>query len=120
MLHCVFFKHSFSWPNAAHVYHTLLELMEDMKIYFDHMEAMNKLKFVPSDLSLSHGLICYTGVTYEAVHWSGIPLKRTASKGPAGTIISYLSGEMNRERIDTCTGNPDVLDCLYYSSADYG
>lgn len=48
-----------------------LEAMEDLRILFDYLEAMDKLKFISFDLSLARGLDYYTGVIYEAVCMSG-------------------------------------------------
>lgn len=47
------------------------EAMEDLRILFDYLEAMDKLKFISFDLSLARGLDYYTGVIYEAVCMSG-------------------------------------------------
>ena len=48
-----------------------LEAMEDMRILFEYLEAMDKLKFISFDLSLARGLDYYTGVIYEAVCMNG-------------------------------------------------
>jgi len=47
------------------------EAMEDLRILFEYLEAMGKLKFISFDLSLARGLDYYTGVIYEAVCMSG-------------------------------------------------
>ena len=48
-----------------------LEAMEDMRILFEYLDAMDKLKFISFDLSLARGLDYYTGVIYEAVCMNG-------------------------------------------------
>ena len=48
-----------------------LDAMEDLRILFDYLEAMGKLKFMSFDLSLARGLDYYTGMIYEAVCLSG-------------------------------------------------
>jgi histidyl-tRNA synthetase len=48
-----------------------LDAMEDMKILFEYLDAMDKLKFISFDLSLARGLDYYTGVIYEAVCMNG-------------------------------------------------
>ena len=53
---------------AAFGQHTeALTALEDLKIMFNYLEAMGKLKYVSFDLSLARGLDYYTGVIYEAV-----------------------------------------------------
>jgi histidyl-tRNA synthetase len=47
------------------------EAMEDLRILFEYLEAMGKLKFISFDLSLARGLDYYTGVIYEAVCMNG-------------------------------------------------
>jgi hypothetical protein len=39
-----------------------LEAMEDLRICFDYLDAMDKLRFISFDLSLARGLDYYTGV----------------------------------------------------------
>eukprot|EP00957_Ditylum_brightwellii_P054974 4166688-Ditylum_brightwellii.AAC.1 len=41
--------------------------MEDLRILFEYLEAMDKLKLISFDLSLAHGLDYYMGIIYEAV-----------------------------------------------------
>ena len=48
-----------------------MEAMEDMRILFEYLEAMDKLHFISFDLSLARGLDYYTGVIYEAVCMNG-------------------------------------------------
>jgi histidyl-tRNA synthetase len=48
-----------------------LEAMEDLRILFEFLEAMDKLKYISFDLSLARGLDYYTGVIYEAVCMNG-------------------------------------------------
>lgn len=48
-----------------------MEAMEDMRILFEYLDAMDKLKFISFDLSLARGLDYYTGVIYEAVCMNG-------------------------------------------------
>ena len=43
-----------------------MEAMEDLRICFGYLEAMDSLKFMSFDLSLARGLDHYTGVIYEA------------------------------------------------------
>eukprot|EP00957_Ditylum_brightwellii_P070497 5356927-Ditylum_brightwellii.AAC.1 len=47
------------------------EVMEDLRILFEYLEAMDKLKFISFDLSLARRLDYYTGFIYEAVYMLG-------------------------------------------------
>jgi len=47
------------------------EAMEDLRILFEYLDAMDRLQYVRFDLSLARGLDYYTGVIYEAVCVSG-------------------------------------------------
>mmetsp|Transcript_14171 Transcript_14171/g.16041 ORF Transcript_14171/g.16041 Transcript_14171/m.16041 type:complete len:991 (+) Transcript_14171:123-3095(+) len=48
-----------------------LNAMEDLRILFEYLDAMDKLKYISFDLSLARGLDYYTGVIYEAVCMNG-------------------------------------------------
>ncbi len=43
------------------------EAVQELKLLFEYMEAMDTLKYVSFDLSLARGLAYYTGLIYEAV-----------------------------------------------------
>lgn len=47
------------------------EALEDLRILFEYLEAMDKLRFILFDVSLARGLDYYTGVIYKAVCMNG-------------------------------------------------
>merc|ERR1712157_381768 len=63
--------------------------MEDLRLLFEYLEAMDRLKFVSFDLSLARGLDYYTGVIYEAVCLSGTT--QVGSIGGGGRYDNLVS-----------------------------
>jgi len=79
-----------------------LEAMEDLRILFDYLEAMDKLKFVSFDLSLARGLDYYTGVIYEAVCMSGN--NQVGSIGGGGRYDNLVSMFQEAGKQTPCVG----------------
>jgi len=79
-----------------------LEAMEDLRILFDYLEAMDKLKFVTFDLSLARGLDYYTGVIYEAVCMSGNT--QVGSIGGGGRYDNLVSMFQEAGKVTPCVG----------------
>ena len=79
-----------------------LEAMEDLRILFDYLEAMDKLKFVSFDLSLARGLDYYTGVIYEAVCMSGNT--QVGSIGGGGRYDNLVSMFQEAGKVTPCVG----------------
>lgn len=78
------------------------EAMEDLRILFDYLEAMDKLKFVTFDLSLARGLDYYTGVIYEAVCMSGNT--QVGSIGGGGRYDNLVSMFQEAGKVTPCVG----------------
>ena len=79
-----------------------LEAMEDLRILFEYLEAMGKLKFVSFDLSLARGLDYYTGVIYEAVCMSGNT--QVGSIGGGGRYDNLVSMFQEAGKVTPCVG----------------
>jgi histidyl-tRNA synthetase len=79
-----------------------LEAMEDLKILFEYLDAMGKLKFMSFDLSLARGLDYYTGVIYEAVCLSGTT--QVGSIGGGGRYDNLVSMFQEAGKITPCVG----------------
>jgi histidyl-tRNA synthetase len=79
-----------------------LDAMEDLKILFEYLDAMGKLKFMSFDLSLARGLDYYTGVIYEAVCLSGTT--QVGSIGGGGRYDNLVSMFQEAGKITPCVG----------------
>ena len=79
-----------------------LEAIEDLRILFEYLEAMGKLKFVSFDLSLARGLDYYTGVIYEAVCMSGNT--QVGSIGGGGRYDNLVSMFQGAGKVTPCVG----------------
>lgn len=79
-----------------------LEAMEDLRILFEYLEAMDKLKFVTFELSLARGLDYYTGVIYEAVCMSGNT--QVGSIGGGGRYDNLVSMFQEAGKVTPCVG----------------
>jgi histidyl-tRNA synthetase len=79
-----------------------LQAMEDLRILFEYLEAMDKLKFVSFDLSLARGLDYYTGVIYEAVCMSGNT--QVGSIGGGGRYDNLVSMFQEAGKVTPCVG----------------
>lgn len=79
-----------------------LDAMEDLRILFDYLDAMGKLKFMSFDLSLARGLDYYTGVIYEAVCLSGTT--QVGSIGGGGRYDNLVSMFQEAGKITPCVG----------------
>ena len=78
------------------------EALEDLRILFDYLEAMGKLKFISFDLSLARGLDYYTGVIYEAVCMSGEA--QVGSIGGGGRYDNLVSMFQEAGKQTPCVG----------------
>lgn len=78
------------------------DALEDLRILFDYLEAMGKLKFISFDLSLARGLDYYTGVIYEAVCMSGNT--QVGSIGGGGRYDNLVSMFQEAGKITPCVG----------------
>jgi histidyl-tRNA synthetase len=78
------------------------EAMEDLRILFEYLEAMDKLKFISFDLSLARGLDYYTGVIYEAVCMSGEA--QVGSIGGGGRYDNLVSMFQEAGKQTPCVG----------------
>ena len=78
------------------------EAMEDLRILFEYLEAMDKLRFVSFDLSLARGLDYYTGVIYEAVCMSGNT--QVGSIGGGGRYDNLVSMFQEAGKVTPCVG----------------
>jgi len=78
------------------------EAMEDLRIMFEYLEAMEKLKYVSFDLSLARGLDYYTGVIYEAVCLSG--KTQVGSIGGGGRYDNLVSMFQEAGKQTPCVG----------------
>lgn len=76
--------------------------MEDMRILFEYLEAMDKLKFISFDLSLARGLDYYTGVIYEAVCMNGNT--QVGSIGGGGRYDNLVSMFQEAGKVTPCVG----------------
>jgi len=79
-----------------------LKAMEELKIMFEYLEAMDKLKFISFDLSLARGLDYYTGVIYEAVCMSGNT--QVGSIGGGGRYDNLVSMFQEAGKQTPCVG----------------
>lgn len=78
------------------------QAMEDLRILFEYLEAMDKLKFISFDLSLARGLDYYTGVIYEAVCMSGN--SQVGSIGGGGRYDTLVSMFQEAGKQTPCVG----------------
>ncbi len=78
------------------------EAMEDLKICFEYLEAMDKLQFISFDLSLARGLDYYTGVIYEAVCMNGNT--QVGSIGGGGRYDNLVSMFQEAGKVTPCVG----------------
>ena len=78
------------------------EAMEDLKILFKYLEAMDKLKYISFDLSLARGLDYYTGVIYEAVCMNGNT--QVGSIGGGGRYDNLASMFQEAGKATPCVG----------------
>jgi len=79
-----------------------MEAMEDLRICFEYLEAMDKLKFISFDLSLARGLDYYTGVIYEAVCMNGNT--QVGSIGGGGRYDNLVSMFQEAGKATPCVG----------------
>mmetsp|Transcript_1016 Transcript_1016/g.1466 ORF Transcript_1016/g.1466 Transcript_1016/m.1466 type:complete len:867 (-) Transcript_1016:303-2903(-) len=79
-----------------------LDAMEDLRILFEYLGAMDKLKFISFDLSLARGLDYYTGVIYEAVCMSG--KTQVGSIGGGGRYDNLVSMFQESGKLTPCVG----------------
>lgn len=79
-----------------------LEAMEDLRICFEYLDAMDKLKFLSFDLSLARGLDYYTGVIYEAVCMNGNT--QVGSIGGGGRYDNLVSMFQEAGKVTPCVG----------------
>lgn len=78
------------------------EAMEDLRICFEYLEAMDKLQFISFDLSLARGLDYYTGVIYEAVCMNGNT--QVGSIGGGGRYDNLVSMFQEAGKVTPCVG----------------
>ncbi|EJK56825.1 hypothetical protein THAOC_23204, partial [Thalassiosira oceanica] len=78
------------------------DAMEDLRICFTYLEAMDKLKFISFDLSLARGLDYYTGVIYEAVCMNGNT--QVGSIGGGGRYDNLVSMFQEAGKVTPCVG----------------
>ncbi len=78
------------------------EAMEDLRILFEYLQAMDKLKYISFDLSLARGLDYYTGVIYEAVCMNGNT--QVGSIGGGGRYDDLVSMFQEAGNITPCVG----------------
>lgn len=76
--------------------------MEDLRILFEYLEAMDKLRFISFDLSLARGLDYYTGVIYEAVCISKDT--QVGSIGGGGRYDNLVSMFQEAGKVTPCVG----------------
>ncbi|KAL3803901.1 hypothetical protein ACHAW5_010671 [Stephanodiscus triporus] len=79
-----------------------LDAMEDLRICFDYLDAMDKLRFISFDLSLARGLDYYTGVIYEAVCMNGNT--QVGSIGGGGRYDNLVSMFQEAGKVTPCVG----------------
>jgi histidyl-tRNA synthetase len=79
-----------------------LEAMEDLRILFHYLEAVDVLKFFTFDLSLARGLDYYTGVIYEAVCMNGNT--QVGSIGGGGRYDNLVSMFQEAGKVTPCVG----------------
>ena len=79
-----------------------MDAMEDLRILFQYLEAMGKLKYISFDLSLARGLDYYTGVIYEAVCMNGNT--QVGSIGGGGRYDNLVSMFQEAGNITPCVG----------------
>jgi histidyl-tRNA synthetase len=79
-----------------------MEAMEDMRILFEYLDAMDKLNFISFDLSLARGLDYYTGVIYEAVCMNGNT--QVGSIGGGGRYDNLVSMFQEAGKVTPCVG----------------
>ena len=78
------------------------EALEDLRIMFEYLESMGKLKYISFDLSLARGLDYYTGVIYEAVCLSGTT--QVGSIGGGGRYDNLVSMFQDAGKQTPCVG----------------
>jgi len=78
------------------------EAMKDLKILFQYLDAMDKLKYISFDLSLARGLDYYTGVIYEAVCMNGNT--QVGSIGGGGRYDTLVSMFQEAGKVTPCVG----------------
>jgi histidyl-tRNA synthetase len=76
--------------------------MEDLRICFDYLDAMDKLRFISFDLSLARGLDYYTDVIYEAVCMNGNT--QVGSIGGGGRYDNLVSMFQEAGKVTPCVG----------------
>jgi histidyl-tRNA synthetase len=79
-----------------------MDAMEDMRILFEYLDAMDKLNFISFDLSLARGLDYYTGVIYEAVCMNGNT--QVGSIGGGGRYDNLVSMFQEAGKVTPCVG----------------
>ena len=79
-----------------------MEAMEDLRVCFEYLDAMDKLKFISFDLSLARGLDYYTGVIYEAVCMNGNT--QVGSIGGGGRYDNLVSMFQEAGKVTPCVG----------------
>ena len=79
-----------------------LDAMEDLRICFDYLDAMDKLRFISFDLSLARGLDYYTGIIYEAVCMNGNT--QVGSIGGGGRYDNLVSMFQEAGKVTPCVG----------------
>jgi len=78
------------------------EAMEDLKILFGYLDAMDKLHYISFDLSLARGLDYYTGVIYEAVSMN--EGTQVGSIGGGGRYDNLVSMFQKPGKVTPCVG----------------
>lgn len=78
------------------------EALEDLRILFQYLEAMDKLKYFSFDLSLARGLDYYTGVIYEAISMNGNT--QVGSIGGGGRYDNLVSMFQDAGKETPCVG----------------
>jgi len=76
--------------------------LEDMRICFRYLKAMDKLHFLSFDLSLARGLDYYTGIIYEAVCMNGNT--QVGSIGGGGRYDNLVSMFQEAGKQTPCVG----------------
>ena len=79
-----------------------MDAMEDLRICFEYLDAMDKLKYISFDLSLARGLDYYTGVIYEAVCMNGNT--QVGSIGGGGRYDNLVSMFQEAGKVTPCVG----------------
>ena len=79
-----------------------LDALEDLRILFEYLQAMDKLKYISFDLSLARGLDYYTGVIYEAVCMNGNT--QVGSIGGGGRYDNLVSMFQEAGNVTPCVG----------------